>query len=53
VQLSSESIRKTFRKVNQDPWRDCEIEFNAHLDSLQEDAIYKKNLDNQSAAELE
>jgi hypothetical protein len=52
-QRASESIRLTFRKVNQDPWKDCKSEFKAHLDSLQEDAMYRRIIDNQTATELD
>ena len=47
-----QSIRKTFRKVKQDPWNDSSEEFKAHLDSLEEDAMYKALYDNQTEMEV-
>ena len=51
-QRSSETIRKTFRKVYQDPWHESVDEFNAHLDSLEKDSMYKTLLDNQTALDI-
>lgn len=52
-QHTTESVRKMFRKVNQDPWLDCKKELDAHLDSLQENSMYKTLYDSNTAAELE
>ena len=49
---TSMSLRKTFRKVSQDPWNDSSEEFKAHLDSLEEDAMYKALYDNQTEMEV-
>ena len=51
-QHSSETIRKTFRKVFQDPWHELIEEFNAHLDSLEKDSMHKTLLDNQTALDI-
>ena len=52
-ELERESIRKTFRKVSQDPWRDSSAEFKAHLDSLAEEAMYKALFDNQAVNDID
>ena len=51
-QRATESIRATFRKVNQDPWRDLTLEFCRHLDSLEENSMYKRLLDNQTRLDI-
>ena len=51
-QHSSETIRKTFHKVFQDPWHELIEEFNAHLDSLKKDSMCKTLLDNQTALDI-
>ena len=52
-QLVTESVRRTFRKVDQDPWRDCRGEFIAHLDHLEEHSLYKTLVENQNGVNLE
>ena len=43
-QRETESIRKMFRKDDQDPWRDSSAQFKEHLDSLAKESMYKDNV---------
>ena len=52
-ELQRETIRKCFRKVSQDPWGDYDDEFEAHLNSLSEESMYKALYDNQKPADIE
>eukprot|EP00956_Cyclotella_meneghiniana_P024783 scaffold50391_cov37-Cyclotella_meneghiniana.AAC.1 len=52
-QHSVDSVRKMFRKVDQDPWNDCKAEFEAHLNSLTENSMYKTLDNNNRAADLD
>ena len=40
-QLAKPTIRKTFQKIGQDPWVDCEAAFKGHLDSISEGSMYR------------
>ena len=52
-QLTNPTIRHSFQKAGQDPWFDWDEVFKAHLDSLEQDALYKKLIDNQRGADLD
>ena len=39
-QRETSSIRNTFVSAGQDPWKDCSVEFKAHLDKLSELPLY-------------
>ena len=52
-QCSKPTVQNMFRRVNHDPWNDFKAEFERHLDSLQEDSMYKTLHDNNNAANLE
>ena len=51
AQIDRPKIRETFRKAGQDSWFDCGERFKAHLDSLEQDALYKNQINNQSGEE--
>ena len=51
-QRATESARETFRKVNQDPSRDSSTEFRKYLDSLEENSMCKRLLDNQTRLDV-
>ena len=42
-QLQTDSIGETFRKVDQDPWKDSSADA-AHFDKLEKNSMYKTNV---------
>ena len=52
VQHNSRSTKNTFNHGGQDPLKDCEVEFKAHLDALYEISLYSNKIKSRTAGRL-